>query len=315
VSGPVRRPTIITPAPSDPQLPLLSARAGYQPRTSPWQQVHVLDDGQTLEVHAVHGAGEQLHSLEVDESDPHLVVVTVMLAFSDPPSGGARTLIGYPFRARVRLRRPLAGRMALDGALGTDAQVREQELQNAVRWRAEIGLPIDRELVEQLVDDARMPDGRLYGNEVMSDDEQRWYAQAQRDKEEAANFAKLWLAEQPADLDAHSEITWYGGGEFVQYVAAGPEGAQALRAAAEQSGVRRLRVVAVTYTYRELDRFHADAREALLAGGVRVQRSGPDVRSNTVSFMIRGDLAEQERARNLAEAAVPADAVTIVPLD
>jgi hypothetical protein len=277
--------------------------------------VHVLDDGQTLEVHAVHGAGEQLHSLEADESDPHLVVVTVTLAFRDPPSGGARTLIGYPFRARVRLRRPLDGRMALDGALGTDAQVREQELQSAVRWRAEIGLPIDRELVEQLVDDARMPDGRLYGTEVMSDEEQRWYAQAQRDKEEAADFAKRWLAEQAADLDAHGEITWYEGGEFVQYVAGGPRAADALRSAADHSGVRRLRVVPVTYTYRELDRFHADARKVLLAGGVQVQRSGPDVRSNTVSFMIFGDLVEQERARRLARTAAPDDAVTIVPLD
>jgi hypothetical protein len=313
--GPVRRPTVITPAPSDRRPPLVEARPGHQPRARPWQHVHVLGDGQTLEVHAVHGSGEQLHALEVDESDPHLLVVTVVLAFTDPPTGGARHAIGYPFRARIRLSRPLAGRMALDGALGTDAQVREQELQSVIRWRAEVGLPIGRELVEQLVDDARMPDGRLYGHEVMSDDEQRWYAQAQRDKEAAADFAKGWLAVQDADLDAHSEITWYEGGEFVQYLAAGPEGVEALRGAAERNDIRRLRVVPVTYTYRELDRFHADARAALLAGGVQVQRSGPDVRSNTVSFMILGDLAEQERARRLARDGVPADAISIVPLD
>lgn len=252
----VRQRVRVLPAPEpDPsQPPLHEPTPGYEPTPRPWQDIHVLADGQTLEISSVHGSGDRLHSLEADESDADVVVVTMRLAFAEPPQPyGFRTAIGYPFRARVRLARPLAGRAAVDGALGTQEQVREQELETAVRWRAELGLPTDRRLVAGLVDQSRMPDGRLYGQEVMSDDEQVWYRQALDDKEAAANFAKGWLAAQTEDLDGHAEITWNDGGDFVQYVT---RGAEELRAAAAAAGIRRLRVEPVAYAYRQLDRVH-----------------------------------------------------------
>ncbi len=302
----VRKRVAVPPLPADaPAPPLLDPVAGTQPRPTPWNAVYALDGGTTLEVHGVHGVGDQLHAVEVDEYDPDCVLVTLWLAQTDPPVTGVRPAIGYPFRARVTLSRPLGSRVAVDGALGTESEVRAAELAAAITWRSEMGLPTERELVAQLVDDARMPDGRLYGNEVLSDEESLWYRQALADKEAAANFAKGWLAAQEEDLDAHAEITWYQGGEFVQYVTGR---AAELRAAAEREGIRRLRVEPVRYTYRQLDRFADDVRERLVAAGIDLLRSGPDVRSNTVAITIRGDA---DLARQVAAERAPFDAVTI----
>ncbi len=263
-----------------------------------------------LEVAAVHGSGDQLHAVEADESDPETVLVTLWLAWSEPPGPGRfRHLVGYPFRARVPLARPLGERAVMDGALPTEAQVREQEVAATIAWRSELGLPVGRDLVAELVDEARMPDGRLHGQQVLSDDEERWYRRVLENKEAAANFAKAWLAEQDADLDAHSWITWVGGGDFVQYVTGG---AAELAAAARRAGIRRLRVETVRYAYRELDAFHTRVRECLAANGVTVWRSGPDVRSNTVQLSISGDPAAVEQARRWAKSVAPADAVRII---
>jgi hypothetical protein len=304
----------ISPKPAplpDASVPLLSPRAGYDPRRKSWEDIVVSGDGLTLEIAAVHGSGDQLHALEADESDPDTVTVTMWLAWTDPPAGGARTLQGYPFRARVQLARPLGGRAVIDGALPTEAQLRDQEIETATAWRRELGLPVDRHLVAELVDEARMPDGRLYGQQVLSDAEEHWYRQLLEDKEAAANFAKSWLNEQPADLDGHSWITWVDGGDYVQYVTGG--GAE-LAAAGREAGIRRLRVEQVRYTYRELDAFHTRLRERLAANGVTIWRSGPDVRSNTVEINISGDPAELEQARRWAKSVAPEDAVNISPL-
>ena len=312
----VRRPTVIGPASADPTGPLREPDPdGVEPHRTAWQSVSVLPDDLTLEVAAVHGAGEELHSAQVDESDPHVIVVTLELAWAEPPDGRPRIAVAYPFRTRVTLSRPLAGRMAVDGALEPDDVVREEELARVIRWRAELGLPIDRDLVERLVDDERMPDGRLHGREVLSDDEKLWWRQALQDKEAAADFVKGWLAVQDADLDAHGEVTWYDGGHYVQYLAAGESGADELRTAADEAGLTRLKVVTVRYPYRELDALHTAVRERLAAGGVDVRRSGPEVSSNTVRVVVGGGLREVERARSLAAEVVPPDAVSIVPFD
>ncbi len=312
----VRRPTVIGPASADPGRPLLEPEPdGIAPHAVPWQDVSVLPDDLTLEITAVYGAGEQLHSARVDESDPHLVAVTLELAWIEPPDGRPRIAVAYPFRTRVALGRPLAGRMAVDGALTSDDDLREEELARVIRWRAELGLPIERDLVQRLVDDERMPDGRLHGREVLSDDEKLWWRQALQDKEAAADFAKGWLAVQDADLDGHGEVTWFDGGHYVQYLATGEAGADEMRAAAEAAGIVRLKVVTVRYPYRELDALHTAVRKRLAAGGVDVRRSGPEVSSNTVRVMVGGGLREVEQARTLAAEVAPPEAVSIVPFD
>ena len=303
----VRRPVVVTPVPGEdnqsPLPPLLAPQPGYDPDPTPWRDVHVLPDGQTLEVTATHGFGEQLHALEADESSDDTVLLTVRVAFAQPPSSAPRPAVAYPFRARLRLQRPLAGRTATDGALGTEDDVRAEELAAATRWRAGLGLPTDPELVAALVEDARMPDGRLHGSEVMSDDEQVWYRDAMERKEAAVNFAKDWLAVQDGDLDAHGELTWLGGGEWVQYVTAR---ADDLRADAEAAGIQRLRVELVRYPYRELDRVQAAVRDALTAVGIRVAASSVDVRTNTVVFLVDDDPAAAAR---IAADVAPQDAV------
>ncbi len=268
-------------------------------------------DGLTLELFAVHGSGDQLHAVEADESDPETVLVTLWLALREPPTGGARHLVGYRFRARVQLTRPLGERTVMDGALPTEEQVREQEIDTAIDWRRELGLPIERDLVAELVEEARMPDGRLYGQQVLSDEEEGWYRQVLEDKEAAGNFAKAWLAQQPADLDGHSWISWLDGGEYVQYVSGG---AAELAAAAEAEGIRRLRVEPVRYAYRELDAFHTRVRRHLAANGVEIWRSGPDVRSNTVTLTIKGTAADVQQARRWATSVAPVDAVSITAI-
>ena len=312
--SPSRVRSRISPKPAplpDASAPLLSPRPGYDPRPRSWQDIVVSGDGLTLEIAAVHGNGEQLHAVEADESGPDTIVVTMWLAWTDPPTGGARTLEGYRFRARVQLARPLGTRAVIDGALPTEEQVREREIESAIAWRSQLGLTAERDLVAELVEEARMPDGRLYGQQVLSDAEELWYRQVLEDKEAAANFAKAWLAEQPAELDAHSWITWEDGGDYVQYVTGG---ADALAAAAQQAGIRRLRVEPVRYAYRELDAFHTRVRERLAANGVMIWRSGPDVRSNTVQLTISGDPADLEQARRWAKSVAPEDAVTILPI-
>ncbi|HEX4017713.1 MAG TPA: hypothetical protein VHX15_13345 [Frankiaceae bacterium] len=300
------------PAPfAEPSGPLLSPAPGYDPRPHPWGAVVASADGLTLELAAVHGSGDHLHAVESDESDPDNVVVTLWLAFAEPPSGASRNLVGYPFRARVQLARPLGARTVTDGALPTEEQVREQEIDAATEWRRELGLPLDRGLVAELVEEARMPDGRLYGQQVLSDTEELWYRQVLEDKEAAANFAKAWLSEQPADLDGHAWITWLDGGEFLQYVTGG---ADELAAAADEAGIRRLRVETVRYAYRELDAFHTRVREHLAANGIDIWRSGPDERSNTVKLNVNGDPGTLEQARRWARSVAPEDAVTILPV-
>ena len=308
----VRSPISPKPGPSaDPSTPLLSRRAGYQPRPAAWQDVVVSADGLTLELAAVHGSGDQLHAVEADEFEDDTVVVTLWLASTDPPTGAARHLVGYPFRARVQLARPLGARTVMDGALPTEEQAREQEIDAAIEWRRELGLPVARGLVAELVEQARMPDGRLHGRQVLSDDEELWYRQVLEDKEAAANFAKGWLAQQPADLDGHSWITWAGGGDYVQYVTGGAGARAELVAAAAAEGIRRLRVETVRYAYRELDAFHTRLRTHLADCGVTIWRSGPDVRTNTVTLSISGDTAGLEQARRWAKSVAPDDAVTI----
>ncbi len=300
----VRKPVVVTPAPDvEPSTPLLEPEPGYDPDPTPWQQIHVLADGQTLEVTAAHGFGERLSAVEADESAADTILVTVSVAFAEPPTSAPRPAVAFPFRVRVRLARPLGERRALDGALGTEDEVRAEEIAAATRWRAGLGLPTDPDLVAALVDDARMPDGRLYGSEVMSDDEHLWYREAQEQKEAAANFAKAWLAVQDQDLDAHGEITWAGGGEWVQYVS---DRAVELRVDADAAGIQRLRVEQVRYPYRRLDRFQADIRDALAAADIAVAASSVDVRTNTVAFLVDAD---PEAAARIAADVAPQDAV------
>jgi hypothetical protein len=303
----VRTRVAITPVTEpDPQRPLIEPIPGFDPRPVPWQSVHLLPDGQTLEIHGVRGYGDQVHDIEVDEADPSFLLVTVWLAFSEPPTPAPRIAVAYPFRTRYRLKQPADGRPAMDGALGAEEDVRAEELALATSWRTKMGLPAEPELVAELVDEARMPDGRLHGSEVMNDDEHAWYRESLEQKEAAANFAKKWLAEQSEDLDGHAEITWFNGGEYVQYVTAK---ADELRAAAAAEGIARLRVQTVRYVYRELSRLQTAVHEHLLHAGIGVYSSTIDVRSNTVIFKVKDDV---DWAQRVAYVIAPTDAVTIV---
>jgi hypothetical protein len=302
----VRKKVAITPVPdAETQRPLIEPAPGFEPRPVPWTSVHVLPDGQTLEIHAVRGDGDQVHDIEVDEANPDFLLVTVWVAFSEPPTPAPRIAVAYPFRARHRLHTPFDGRPAMDGALGSEEDVRGQELARVTNWRRRMGLPIEPELVDELIDDARMPDGRVHGSEVMSDAENAWYRESLEQKEAAVNFAKNWLAEQPEDLDGHAEITWLGGGDYVQYVTAK---ADELRAAADADGIQRLRVETVRYPYRELSRLQTAVHEHLLHAGIGVLSSWIDVRSNTVIFKVSDDV---DWAQRVAYVIAPTDAVTI----
>ncbi len=275
--------------------PLAVGKPGWVPKATRFTDVYVLPDGYTLEVHASHGNWQHFAAIEADEFDAEVVLVTLTLADNAPPQAGMtwHTMEGDPFRAEVRLQRPLGARVVVDASLATLEEARTRAVASAMAQRAEYELDADKPLVARLVDDliAGRPGVLVHwtGHFPLFPLEHERLTAVAREVDRAREFAETWLLKQPREAFGGMMRTWGADDGQFTVLLTRPELVDELRRDATAERVPRLRVQLTARSEDELRRLTREVMDHLTHAGVDVRSTSIDTKHNRVRVRVSSE--------------------------